>query len=189
MDQPSSSLVILQRVWVWVCVCACARWWLFETHCKLTILKKTLKNVCFFISVQHIINYVIQALSNSGIIAMENRLKKEENHVRCLRFPLSSQFWLTFFVLTTGALCPCRPAGGKSNDAGVLPGRSDIRRNSRSPFPLSNGRQRDGVHYSHHQTHERHDLDQISHGQAWVAEPVRHLRVHLAASNNPSIMI
>lgn len=88
----------------------------------------------------------------------------------------------------TGALCPCRPAGGKSNHAGVLPGRSDIRRNSRSPFPLSNGRQWDGVHYSHHQTHERHDLDQISHGQAWVADPVRHLRVHLAASNDPSIM-
>lgn len=127
-----------------------------------------------------------------GSLPWKNRFKKKkkrENRVTCLRFPLSSQFWLTFFVLTTGALCPCRPAGGKSNDAGVLPGRSDIRRNSRSPFPLSNGRQRDGVHYSHHQTHERHDLDQISHGQAWVAEPVRHLRVHLAASNNPSIMI
>lgn len=87
----------------------------------------------------------------------------------------------------TCVLCPHRPTGGESNNAGVLLGRGDIRRNSRSPVPLSNGRQRDGVHYSHHKTHKRHNLDQIPHGQAWIAE-LRHLRAHLVASNNPSIL-
>jgi len=76
-----------------------------------------------------------------------------------------------------------RPTGGKSNNAGVLPRWSDVCRNSCSPFPLSNGRQRDGVHYSHYKTHQWHNLDQIPHGQTWVTDALIHLHAQLATSN------
>lgn len=81
----------------------------------------------------------------------------------------------------------CRPAGGESNDTGVLPRWSVLCRNSRSPFPLSNGRQRDGVHYSHNKAHKRHDLDQIPHGPARIAGPLSLLQQHLATSNATSV--
>ncbi len=66
-----------------------------------------------------------------------------------------------------------RPAGGESDNAGVLPWWRVVRRNSRSSFPLSNGRQRDGVYYSHHKTHERYNLDQVPHGPTWVPDLLR----------------
>lgn len=80
----------------------------------------------------------------------------------------------------------CRSAGGEPDNAGVLPRWSDVCRNSRSSFPLSNGRQWDGVYYSHHKTPKWYNLDQISHGPAGIPDFLSHLHVHLATSNNPS---
>lgn len=92
---------------------------------------------------------------------------------------------VTPFTIFHLLLLSCRPAGGESDDAGVLPRRSVVRRNSRSPFPLSNGRQRHGVYYSHHKTHERYNLDQIPHGPAGIPDTLSHLHAHLATSNTP----
>lgn len=80
-----------------------------------------------------------------------------------------------------------RPARGESDNAGVLPRWSDVCRNSRSAFPLSNGRQRDGVYHSHHKTRKRYNMDQIPHGPAWISNPLSHMDVHLATSNTPFI--
>ena len=80
-----------------------------------------------------------------------------------------------------------RSAGGESDNPGVLPRRSVVRRNSRSSLPLANGGQRDGVYYSHHQTPKRYNLDQIPHGPAWIPDLLSHLHAHLATSNSPSI--
>lgn len=79
-----------------------------------------------------------------------------------------------------------RPAGRESDNAGVLPRWCDVCRNSCSPFPLSSGRQRDGVCYSHHKTHKWHNLDQIPHGPPWIPNTMSHLHVHLATSKSPS---
>lgn len=81
----------------------------------------------------------------------------------------------------------CRPAGGEQNNTGVLPRWSVVRRNSRSSFPLSNGRWRDGVYYSHHKTPKRDNLDQIPHGPTGVPGPLSNLHAHLATSNAPSV--
>lgn len=83
-----------------------------------------------------------------------------------------------------------RPAGGESNYTGVFPRRGDVCRNSSSSLPLSNGRQRDGVYYSHNKTPKRWKLDQNPHGPAWSPDPLsplHHLHIHLDTSNTASI--
>lgn len=107
---------------------------------------------------------------------------------RPVSFALSNSF-SSRILSPSSILIPHRPTGGKPNHAGFLPRRRDVRRNSRAALPLSDGRQRDGVHHSHYKTHQRHHLGQIPHGPTRIPDSLSVLNVQQAASENDSPLL